>query len=130
MAENGGKWRKMDVEVCDKQEAKGDVCLFRGLGMVRLFALAMAVVNRSSSKRASVIRALKKVSPKVVGFDLNSSQSCRSVKRASVARANEKASPKVVGFDLKSAHSENGGKWRKMDVEVCDKQEAKGDVCT
>ncbi|GKE72254.1 hypothetical protein Tco_1534295, partial [Tanacetum coccineum] len=73
-----------------------------------LFALAMAMVDRSSLKRASVIRALKKASPKVVGFDLNSSQSCRSVKRAYVARANEKASSKVMGFDLKSAHCRAG----------------------
>ncbi|GKE80547.1 hypothetical protein Tco_1550547 [Tanacetum coccineum] len=64
----------------------------------------MAMVDRSSSKRASMKRALKKASPKVEGFDLKNSQSCRSMKRASVARANEKASSKVLGFDLKRAH--------------------------
>nr|GEY48215.1 hypothetical protein [Tanacetum cinerariifolium] len=55
-------------------------------------------------KLAPVIRAKKKAYPKVEGFDLNSSKSCRSVKRASVARANKKASSKVLGFKLKSAH--------------------------
>ena len=52
--------------------------------------------------------AKDKASPKVVGFDLNSFQSCISVKRASIAQANEKASPKVVEFDLKSAHCRAG----------------------
>nr|GFA88830.1 hypothetical protein [Tanacetum cinerariifolium] len=74
----------------------------------RLFILAMSMVDRSSSKRASVIKALKKASPKVVGFDLNSSKSCRFLKRAFTARANEKALPKVVGFDLKNKNCRAG----------------------
>ncbi|GKD49431.1 hypothetical protein Tco_1278407, partial [Tanacetum coccineum] len=60
------------------------------------FGLAMAVVDRSSPKQAK-----EKASPKVVGFNLKSSQSCRYVKRSFVARANEKASFKVVGLTLK-----------------------------
>ncbi|GJZ95338.1 hypothetical protein Tco_0667541 [Tanacetum coccineum] len=89
-----------------------DTTLADSIGIVEpfqaSFVLAMSVMDRSSLKRVSVIRALKKASPKIEGFDLKNSQSCRSVKRASVARANEKASSKVLGFDLRSAHCRAG----------------------
>ncbi|GJV33428.1 magnesium-chelatase subunit ChlH, chloroplastic [Tanacetum coccineum] len=43
------------------------------------FGLAMAVVAHSASKRASVIQAKEKASPKVVGFDTNSSRFGREI---------------------------------------------------
>ncbi|GJR08488.1 hypothetical protein Tco_0791140 [Tanacetum coccineum] len=79
-----------------------------GIAMLRSFGLTMVVAVCSSSKRASMIWALKKASPKVEEFDLKNSQSYRSMKRASTARANKKASSNILGFNLKSAHCRAG----------------------
>nr|GEW19720.1 hypothetical protein [Tanacetum cinerariifolium] len=96
-------WERQTKEMADAHVAQNVSANTRWPNK-RLVRLVTNHVHTQLGGSTREVHKKEKASPKVVGFDLNSSRSCRSVKRASVTRTNEKASPKAVRFDHKSTH--------------------------